>query len=120
MQVEVDMLQEGRPAKLTHAEVEALLNALGSDSRKVVQLALQAKKAREPRYTLPQIANLSLVVCDDAYIQQLNKETRGKDYATDVLSFELPDEEGVVLPIKLLGDVVISLDTARKQAEERG
>ena len=120
MQVEVDLLQEGRPADLTHAEVEALLNTLESDSGRVVQLALQAKKAKDPKYKLPQIANLSLVVCDDLYIQQLNKETRGKDYTTDVLSFELPDEDGIVLPIKLLGDVVISLDTARKQAEERG
>ena len=39
-----------------------------------------------------------------------------------MLSFEVPDDEDthIRLPIKLLGDVVISLDTAARQADERG
>ena len=51
---------------------------------------------------------LSIVLTDDATIQTLNKQWRGKDKATDVLSF--PQHAGV------LGDVVISMDTAARQA----
>ena len=38
---------------------------------------------------------LSLVLCDDGHIQELNKEWRGVDAPTDVLSFELEDDEEV-------------------------
>lgn len=38
------------------------------------------------------VACLSLVLCDDAHIRHLNSLHRGKDAATDVLSFELGDE----------------------------
>ena len=36
---------------------------------------------------------LSVVLCDDAHIQELNRKWRGKDAPTDVLSFELDDED---------------------------
>jgi rRNA maturation RNase YbeY len=121
LQVEVDALSEGKPAGLAAAEVEELLDQLQQDAEQAVPLALQAKRELQPTYRLPAIANLSLVLCDDAHIQQLNKEYRNKDAPTDVLSFEIPDESpGLQLPVKLLGDLVISLDTARRQAEERG
>jgi ssRNA-specific RNase YbeY (16S rRNA maturation enzyme) len=121
LQVEVDALSEGKPAGLAAAEVEELLDQLQQDAEQAVPLALQAKRELQPTYRLPAIANLSLVLCDDAHIQQLNKEYRNKDAPTDVLSFEIPDEApGLQLPVKLLGDLVISLDTARRQADERG
>jgi probable rRNA maturation factor len=65
-------------------------------------------------------AELSLVLCDDATIQQLNRQHRRKNKPTDVLAFAL--REGPVLrgAEELLGDVVISIDTARRQADERG
>ena len=59
---------------------------------------------------------VSLLICDDAQIKQLNMEYRQKDYATDVLSFPMTEDpytEG-----GMLGDIVISLDTAKKQASE--
>ena len=65
-------------------------------------------------------AELSLTLTGDAAIRKLNREWRGKDKATDVLSFpagELP--RGTPGP-RPLGDVVISLDTARRQAKEYG
>lgn len=52
---------------------------------------------------------LSIVLCDDAFIRELNREWRGKDAATDVLSFGQDD------PV-VLGDVVISVETAARQA----
>jgi probable rRNA maturation factor len=57
---------------------------------------------------------LSVLVTGDREIRRLNREWRGKDKPTDVLSFEQPPHTG------LLGDVVISLDTARRQAAEGG
>ncbi|PLX69847.1 MAG: rRNA maturation RNase YbeY [Denitrovibrio sp.] len=59
---------------------------------------------------------ISLVITDDKRIQKLNKQFRDKDSATDVLSFPMDDEpvDGSVM----LGDIVISLETAQRQADE--
>ena len=57
---------------------------------------------------------LSLVLTTDRKIRVLNRAYRAKDRATDVLSFPQDPAAG------LLGDVVVSLDTARRQAGERG
>ncbi len=71
----------------------------------------------------PGDAEVSLVFVDDEYIHRLNREYRGVDRPTDVLSFAL--QEGEPMPDAgeeetLLGDVVISLETARRQSEEYG
>ena len=58
-------------------------------------------------------AELSLLLTGDDEIQALNKTWRGKDKPTDVLSWPQND------PL-ILGDVVISLDTAQGQARARG
>lgn len=121
LQVEVDILKEGSPKHLTPDEVDDLLQQLEEDAQSAVPLALQAKKKAQPAYYMPAIVNLSIVLCDDGHIKQLNKQHRGKDAPTDVLSFEIPDESlGMPLPVKLLGDLVISLETAQRQADERG
>lgn len=65
----------------------------------------------------PDNAQLSIVFCDDEAIKELNNEYRGKDEATDVLSFPI-ELENFVPEIRMLGDVVISTDTAKKQSEE--
>ena len=61
---------------------------------------------------------LSLLLTDDAEIQELNKTYRDLDKATDVLSF--PQDEDAINESgdTLLGDVVISVETAACQAEE--
>lgn len=61
---------------------------------------------------------LSLLLTDDAEIQALNRAYRDLDKATDVLSF--PQDEDAVNESgdTLLGDVVISVETAARQAEE--
>ena len=61
---------------------------------------------------------LSVVVTDDAAIRPLNAQWRGVDAATDVLSFPQAPIPGV--PHRVLGDVVISVETAQRQADERG
>ncbi|KAL6006055.1 hypothetical protein ACLOJK_040100 [Asimina triloba] len=62
---------------------------------------------------------LSVLLCNDDFIRKLNKEWRDEDHATDVLSMSqhIPQLE---LPILMLGDVVISVETAARQAKERG
>ena len=61
------------------------------------------------------VVDVSLV--DDAEIRELNATWRKVDAVTDVLSFALEDSESPDVPIELLGDVVISLDTAQRQAQ---
>lgn len=63
-------------------------------------------------------AEVSIVVTTDRRIRRINREWREKDEATDVLSF--PAAEGPRPPGqgRALGDVVISLDTARRRAKE--
>ncbi|MCX7796148.1 MAG: rRNA maturation RNase YbeY [bacterium] len=55
---------------------------------------------------------INIVLTDDEYIRRLNRDYRGIDSATDVLSF--PMDENIIW-----GDIYISLDTASKQAEEQ-
>ena len=63
---------------------------------------------------------LSIVLTDDEHIQSLNRDFRQKDTPTDVLSFGQMEGEFFISPIPMLGDLVISLETAARQAEERG
>ena len=63
-------------------------------------------------------ASCSIIIVDNDYIHKLNKEYRGIDRATDVISFALEDDKSMVIPdnIRLLGDIYISLDKAKEQA----
>jgi probable rRNA maturation factor len=62
---------------------------------------------------------LSVLLTDDATIHELNRAHRGKDRPTDVLSFPLDETFDGAGGVRLLGDVVISLDTAARQARGR-
>ncbi|KAI5669171.1 hypothetical protein M9H77_19024 [Catharanthus roseus] len=62
---------------------------------------------------------LSVLLCNDDFICKLNKEWRDEDHATDVLSMSQHIPE-LKLPVLMLGDIVISVETAARQAEERG
>ena len=76
------------------------------------------------REGLPREVEISVLFTDNGGIQELNREYRGVDAPTDVLSFPLATpEEMASAPAEvemLLGDVVISVDTARAQAREQG
>lgn len=62
---------------------------------------------------------VSLSLVDNNEIKELNSIYRAKDYATDVLSFPLVDEDQAIdLKEKLLGDIVISVEKAEEQAKE--
>lgn len=70
---------------------------------------------------------VSITFMTDQDIQQVNAEYRGKDVPTDVISFALEEiTEGEVaivaqegMPV-VLGDIIISVETAKRQAEEYG
>src|SRR5262245_44413821 len=76
--------------------------------------ALLAREGASPR------CELSVVFCDDAWMQALHRQYMGEDRPTDVLSFP---QGPLALPPgapRLLGDVVISVPTAARQAEAAG
>jgi probable rRNA maturation factor len=56
---------------------------------------------------------ISVVLTDDSHIQVLNREYRGKNKATNVLSFP-QDEPG------MLGDIILAYETIAREAEEQG
>ncbi len=76
----------------------------------------------------PQNAQIGLLIVNDEAIQQINRQFRAVDHPTDVLSFPLLEpgatpaaqdidpETGEVM----LGDIVVSLPMAERQAEEYG
>ena len=66
-------------------------------------------------------SELSITLTDDEHIHALNKKFRGIDRATDVLSFafrESDEPEIFGADFEILGDVIISLERAKVQAEE--
>lgn len=65
---------------------------------------------------LPERTELSILLCGDSEMQRLNLEYRGLDRPTDVLAFALNEGESPQLAPHVLGDVVVSIDTARRQA----
>ncbi len=87
--------------------------------RKATQRLLKAEA--------PPRAEVVISLVDDPAIHEMNRDYRGYDKPTDVLSFAFQESmEGVPAPPRLpgmpveLGDVVISADTALRQAEEHG
>ncbi|XP_020394094.1 endoribonuclease YBEY, chloroplastic isoform X2 [Zea mays] len=105
----------------------SIAETLRTDVGKAVKLALNDLEGSDYMTRDPSICNVdkyasievSVLLCDDDFIRKLNKEWRDEDHATDVLSMSqhIPELD---IPILQLGDIVISVDTARRQAEERG
>ncbi|MDR1616690.1 MAG: rRNA maturation RNase YbeY [Syntrophomonadaceae bacterium] len=86
---------------------------------KAINAAALACNAEEP-------GEVGVMLTDNAYIRELNRVYRGRDYPTDVLSFAM-NEKGEDEPdfeppeqINILGDIVISLEKALEQGGEYG
>jgi len=91
----------------------------GVDARKLKKTARALLEAVDEA-----ASTLSISIVSDREIQELNREHRGKDKPTDVLSFPLVESTldaqnaaGGGEHERLLGDVVISVETARRQAD---
>ena len=92
-------------------------------AQRVLQRALETQQDELPPGTRD--AYISLVLTDDAGIAALNRDYRGRDEPTDVLSFPQLDavDDAMILPPDapvMLGDIVVSLPRAAQQAREYG
>lgn len=69
---------------------------------------------------------MSITLCDNNHIQELNKTYRKKDMPTDVLSFAIEDDENEeflktmkkLSSVREIGDIIISYEKAEEQAKE--
>lgn len=82
---------------------------LSNEEKNLIAHMLEYTMQLEGRTT----AEISITFCDQSRIRELNRLYRGIDSPTDVLSFPLEEE-------KWLGDIIISVPQAIKQAEEFG
>ena len=82
------------------------------------------QKVLEHAVEKEQLENVSfnLIIIDNPSIHELNKNYRNMDRETDVITFALEDEDTIIIPEeeRILGDIYISIDKARSQAEEYG
>ena len=61
-------------------------------------------------------AIFNVIIVDNKRIREINREYRKIDRETDVISFALEDNLNIELPVRMLGDIYISIDKAREQA----
>lgn len=105
--VEIDLMVEAGTWP-QEEELEAL-------ARRAVAAAIAETGAKSPTGT-----ELSLVFSDDAHVQMLNAEWRGKDKPTNVLSFPaFPTEPGAPLP-PMMGDIILAAETVDREAALEG
>ncbi|HLK12884.1 MAG TPA: rRNA maturation RNase YbeY [Candidatus Binatia bacterium] len=95
--------------------------AVTARGRRAPWLAARLRRSAERLLVALRLADaeLSVLLVSDRGMRALNRAWRGKDRPTDVLAFAQREGAGGA-PAGLLGDVVISVDTARRQAAERG
>lgn len=90
----------------------------------ITELIERCTKAALTEEQIDEDAQVSVTLVDDEAIREINAEHRNIDRATDVLSFPLGDDESFDTDPEtgaiLLGDIVISLERAKAQAEEFG
>lgn len=84
------------------------------DWPEVEALIAPAAHAALAELEAPHWGELSVVLSDDAHVQTLNHDYRAKDKPTNVLSFSMPSETG------LMGDVIFALETITREAEAQG
>ncbi|WP_249594845.1 rRNA maturation RNase YbeY [Peribacillus frigoritolerans] len=98
-------------------------NEVTEDAQQLVESILQFAARKE---NIEKDTELSVTFVDNDRIREINKEYRHKDSATDVISFaleEMGEEEveivGAEMP-RMLGDIIISIERTKEQAEEYG
>ena len=95
-----------------------------TDWETLAMRALAATAQVAPELANPRLS-ASLLFAGDAEVHALNKEWRGKDRPTNVLSFPmLARDELLSLPLagppELIGDIVLALETCSREAAEKG
>ena len=73
------------------------------------------------KFENPGNVEFNIIIVDNDYIHTLNREHRGIDRETDVITFALEDYQDISYEdYRLLGDIYISIDKARSQASDYG
>ncbi|RIL08450.1 MAG: rRNA maturation RNase YbeY [Proteobacteria bacterium] len=118
MAAEIKKLQRSWRVSLRSVGVRSgeKLSAL---KKKAAAVLSKIERERDCRWVQNSTREVSILLTNDRNIRRLNKSYRGKDKVTDVLSFSLQEgsRERQGLP---LGDVVISVETAKRQSREFG
>ncbi|MCB1784017.1 MAG: rRNA maturation RNase YbeY [Alphaproteobacteria bacterium] len=75
----------------------------------------------EKRITAPETIEISIVLADNNFVQDLNKRYRNKDKPTNVLSFPQTEEEEIEMnaPFLSLGDIIIARETIESESIEQ-
>jgi probable rRNA maturation factor len=111
--VEINKSEVADLARATLALVQKHMNRAGVNLQRLLKPGAQNELNGDTQITV--------VFVRDKKIRALNRDFRGKDYATDVLSFQAsdePDDASDFGEANYIGDIVISADTAMRQAEE--
>lgn len=98
-------------------EIQADVDLTGIDT---AALSLLAERALNEE-SVDGPAELSIMLSDDAAVHELNRRYRNTDAPTDVLSFAQSEGDVFAQPeagARMLGDIIVSVDTARRQAAE--
>ncbi|WP_348710787.1 rRNA maturation RNase YbeY [Bacillus subtilis] len=101
-----------------------IVDETGSVSEEILKEVENLLQFAAEREGVQDQAEVSVTIVSNDDIHQINKEYRGKDAPTDVISFALEEEgEGEVEIVgaempPVLGDIIISADRTREQAEE--
>ena len=72
------------------------------------------------KYMGEEDSEFNVIIVDNEKIHEINKTYRNIDRETDVISFALNDDETCNSFVRVLGDIYISIDKAKSQAEEYG
>ena len=72
------------------------------------------------KYMGEEDSEFNVIIVDNEKIHEINKTYRNIDRETDVISFALHDDETCNSFVRVLGDIYISIDKAKSQAEEYG
>ena len=96
-------------------EVENFENNYEQDFTAIIEQALKTLGIEDD-------VEVSCVLVDDERIHEINREYRHIDHSTDVISFAMEDNDQFYVEgmPRTLGDIFISVDHAKKQAEEYG
>ena len=100
----------------------ALVNEVEGIDDDDQQIYLEIIKETVNQLEIDEDLELSCILVDDQKIHEINKEYRNIDRSTDVISFALEDNEQYYVSgmPRSLGDIFISIDHAKMQAEEYG
>ena len=98
------------------------VNFSGSDGESAEMYAAAAERGSLAAMRFEEAeGEIGIELTDDETIHELNRDYKGVDRPTDVLSFPVDEGEQIIgIPDGHLGDIMISVETAARQAEELG